>query len=182
MQNVNKQLKDIFSKYVTDFKAAAERSRIETIKNMPSGSIVPASGKIHGADERARFKDVCATYRDQVREVMEGERKRLRVKTTDAPSVDAVNAISLLKMRKGISEGEILNLIERYGDNYQAHQALVSIARENGVRGVMDHPLRLQLDGIDQLETSLCREIDIAKAENGHTSPAFQGIVGMTID
>lgn len=181
MQNVNRQLKDIFSRYAADFDRAAERSRIEEIKNIQGGAVVPVSGKIYGHDARAAFGDVCAGYRDQIRGIMEGERKKIREKITDAPSADAVSAVSLLNMRKDIPENEFRNLLERYGNNYQVYQALASVARENGIH-IEDHPLRAQLDGIDRLENSLCREIDIASAEKGHTSGAFQSIVGMTID
>ena len=182
MKNVNQQLKDIFAKYTDEFQKAQEKSRIEELRTMRPGSVVPDNGKIFGDNARAAFNDTCEDLKGQVREVIETERKRVKKEVTEAPTVEAVNSISLLNMREGVPEEEVYNLIERYGDNYQAYQAISSIAKKNGLRGIEEHPLGERLRGMDQLEQNICKEIDIVKAEAGHASPAFAAVVGMTID
>ena len=182
MKNVNQQLKDIFSKFTREFQKAQENSRIEELKTMRPGSVVPDSGKIFGDNARAAFKDTCEELRGKVQEVIGMERERVKKEITEAPSVEAVNSISLLNMREDVPKEEIDNLIERYGSNYQAYQALSSIAKKNGHFWIGDHPLGKRLRDMDELEANICREIDILKAESGHASPAFESVVGMTID
>lgn len=182
MENLNKALKDVFARFVKEFEDASRRTRVEFMRTAPAGGIIPEEGKIYGKESREKFEVLCQELRQEVRGLIENEKSIVREEATEAPSVEAVNTITLLNMRKNVTQNDIEDLLERYGDNYQAYKAIASIAKENDIRLFRKHPIEGKLDDLEQLERGLTRVMDITGAESGHISPGFVAIMNMTID
>lgn len=182
MQNRSKELKSIVSQFADAYKMTCDRSWNDYVKTLTPGTMLPPKGRIYGEDKRAEFESLCQDYRVRVDKVLDEVLVGLNRKMTEAPSTEAVNTITLLNMRQNVDEIEIGNLLTKYGDNPQSWKALVDIASAHNIHVWDAHPVEKQIDGIENLRSSLGRVISRTSAEAGHTSDAYISVVCMDID
>lgn len=162
----NRDLKSVLSSFRSSYKMACESSRVEYIKTLSPGARLPEAGKIYGNDAREEFKSLCRGYQQRVCEISEKYVDELKEEATTAPSTDAVNSITLLSLRNNISENEVRDLLDRYGDNVQAYKAIKSIAVEKGIRVFNDHPIDAEIADVEAMSKVLCREMSNACLAN----------------
>lgn len=181
-ERTNKELKSILSQFKDSYRIACDSSRNAYMKTLSAGAQVPKEGMIYGEDRRREFESMCAGYRDKALEILNKVGTELREKATEAPSTEAVNSITLLNMRKNITEDEIDNLLTRYGDNPQAWETIVSIARDHDIHAFNDHPIKRQIEAVDGLARTMERTISAQSANGGHASDGFLAMIEMNID
>lgn len=181
-EKVNKELKSIISQFKDSYQIACDSSRNAYMKTLPAGARVPKEGILYGDERRQEFESMCAGYRDKALALLNKVLSDLHDKMTEAPSTDAVNSITLLGLRENISQSEIENLLERYGDNPQAWNTIVSIARDHDIRAFSDHPIEGQISAINDLSRSLERVLSTRSASAGHATDGFLSMVEMQID
>lgn len=167
-QRINKDLKTITSQFKDAYRISCDSSRNAYMRTLAPGSPVPKEGIIYGDDYRREFESMCAGYQDRAQTILKDALEDLVKIETEAPSTEAVNSITLLKMRDDITEKEIDNLLTKYGDNPQAWRALVSIARDHKIRTFPDHPVYTEIENIENLGANIEKTLTLRSAEQGH--------------
>ena len=181
IENCNKKLKELMKGYQKSYQDIAERSRQEYMQKLEYGAQIPKSGVLYGEAARKEFSDKCQSYRSEMRGITATATRKLKEQLTDAPSTEAVNAISLMALRKDIPESEVLDMLDRYGNNPQAYQTIAGLAKDRGVH-VDDHPVYRQLEEVEHLTNMLDNSLSLSNAERGHTSDGYLSMIGIGID
>lgn len=180
MANANKELKKIMSDFNETYKAICAKSREDYIKSLGPGAMIPNNGPmIYTEDGKNYFTEECRKYKAKAHEILDTHVRDLKNKITEAPSTDAVNSITLLKLRDSITEKEISDLMERYGDNVQAYNAIKSIAYAHNIKSFGDHPLNARLENVEALTENIDKTI---APWNKYISDGYIGFLGMDID
>lgn len=182
MNKQNNELKQIMKEYRDTYRVMCDASRDRALKAAAPGTPVPESGKLYGDDVREEFDSRCRDYRSRVRAITGTRADELKRKLTDAPSPEALGAVTLLSMRKDVTREEIEDLIDRYGDNPQAYKTITSIAREREILGFDPHPVETELRAVEDLEHSMIKTLSAHEAERGHAADGFLSMIGMNID
>lgn len=181
-KTVNKELKTIISQFKDSYNMICDSSRAEYMKTLRPGAQIPREGTIYGEESKAEFDSMCSGYREKAREILDGVVSDLKVRLTDAPSAEAVNAISLLNMRKNVTREEVEDLLGRYGDNPQAWRTIASIASEHGVRGIGESATEEQYRDVLGVRNSLERTLYPSSAMAGHAESGYLSMLGAHID
>lgn len=155
----NQELKKIMSDFNESYKLVCAQSRDEYIKTLKPGSPLPTEGTIYTENRKSQFSEECNKYRAKAHEIINAHIDELKRKETDAPSTEAVNTITLLKLRDNVSEKEISELLERYGDNPQAYRAINSIAFSHDIKSFGDHPISESLENLEALSSGIDKVI-----------------------
>lgn len=180
--SVNSEIKAILKEYREKYTAARDAAYNEQIAQLPPLERKPAkSARIVSAPHRAEFQKDCAQLRERARQLFERETKELHQKVAAAPSADAVNAITLAAARSSITENEIASLLSTYGDNVQARNAIVDVARKHHIEGFEPSPLESRFAEIKNLQKQVEKTLEVSNAENGNAE-GFVDFMGMFID
>lgn len=155
-ETARKELKSILSQYRDSYNSMCETSRNSYMKTLPPGAIVPKSGQIYGDEARAEFESLSAGFRERIKNVISNVTDALRDRATESPSNEAVNSITLLKMRNEITRNEVEDLLLKYGDNPQAWNTIVSIASDHKIY-IDNHPIGQELQAVEDLGYSIDR-------------------------
>jgi len=172
-------LKQILKNYAEAYYTACDESRKEVLAQLKPGEKAPEDGRIHNVEMRSRFALDSIKYAQRAAEIFEGMIRDVKKEMAAPPSTEAVNMISMLKMRTNVPAEEYENLIEQYGSNYQTAKAIRSIAAENGYR-IYTSGLEDKLHDLEQLNASFQRTLTLASAERGGLSSgsiAFQELI-----
>ena len=149
MANINTTLKELKVKMDDAFSKNAEASRQEYIKSLPAGSPLPAENRIYSDDHLKAFRDEARQIYGNVCDVLRKEREKVSEAKTEAPTDEAVRAISLMKLMD-VSADDVTNMLGKYGDNYSCYRAITSIAKDAGLKNDFGvHPYDKAADGID---------------------------------
>lgn len=182
-QRVNKDLKSLTSRFKDGYRITCESSRNAHMRTLSPGSPMPPQGIIYGDNIRKEFESECSGYRVKAREIIDEALQDLKKKETEAPTNEAVNSITLLNLRKEITENEIDDLLTRYGkDNPQAWRAINSIAYDHGIKVFKDHPVYEEIEAVEALGKTLEKTISLSSAESGHASDGYITLVDEQID
>ena len=147
---INNTLKTLKVKMDDSFSKHAADSRAEYIKQLPAGSPIPKANTIYGSEHLDAFREEAEEIRSQVFGAIAEEREKLSKEMAAAPSSEAVNAISLMKLRTDLTPDDVNNMLSVYGSNYSAHKAITSIANSAGVKyDYPTHKLDKTADGLD---------------------------------
>ena len=176
---INKELKDVMHDFNEAYKFFCRTSREQYMKNLPAGSPVPAEGRIYTEESKNLYAVECTKLRDRARASLAKATSELKKNTTEAPSAEAVNSINLLKIRSDITEGEIMDLVDRYGSNVQAYKAIRSIAKENKIHVLGEHPEDIEMQNIENLSSSIDKAI---VPTNDRISDGLVAMFNMSID
>lgn len=178
----NKELKEILSQYVSKYKVACDLSRENYLKTLSPGARVPEHDKLYTQADRDAFEAECCGLREKASKITEDLCKDLRAKSTEAPSTEAVNTITLLGARKNVTESEIRDLINQYGaDCPQAWRAIKDIADSHDIHVIGNHPVDGQLKAIEDVGSSIYHAMSAANATRT-ASNGFAAFIGMSID
>ena len=181
-KNINKDLKTIISQYLDDYKAICNSSRNDYIKTLVPGSPVPPEGAIYTDEKKSEFRSIVDGYRTKAFSIIDKAYEDLKDKSTAAPSSDAVNSIALLNMRKEISEKDISDLLNAYGDNYQAYSTINSIARDHGIKTFKDHRIKEDMDGVGEIESAMDKFINYQRTTSGRSGDGLRAMIEARID
>ena len=182
-KNENTQIKGIISQFKDAYRTSCEASRNAYMKTLPSGAPIPKEGVIYGDDYKEEFRSMCCGYRARADEIIDGVIARLKKVMTEAPSSEAVNVVSLLKMRNNLSIEEVRDLLDRYGDNPQTWKAISSIANDHELY-VGNHPIYEEMKDVEGLKRSIDKTLTPLNSNytNTNTRDGFLSILNMQID
>lgn len=180
----NTELKAITKEYAKDFRNICERSKEERIKSLQPGDPLPKSGVLYGDDARERFMARAAEHREKALSIVDSELAKIQDELTKAPSTDAVNTLTLLKMRNKVTSEDLRPIMEKYGDNNQVYDTLRDIAAQHNIRDYAyeSNPLREQAEKLNGLKSSLNNNLRIDRAEKGYATDGFMSLLDAIID
>ena len=135
-ESANRDLKAILKEYRNGYEIACKTSRAAFMETLNPGTKVPEAGRIYTEASKNAFDGMCAGYREKAKKVFDNLTNSLDTSMLEAPSTDAVNAISLFNMQKNASKGDVDRLLSKYGNNAQAYKTIVSIAHERKIISV----------------------------------------------
>lgn len=184
MSKSNSELKKISKKYYEDFNWSCERSREQRLRELQPGDPAPEHGKLYGK-YKEQFNEKAREYRSAAAAIFEAEKKAINKKINEAPSQEAVNVLSVLKLRDNITAEHINSMISEYGDNVMFYEAARDLASQKGLTTeniISEHPIREQLARVEAAERSVLNSLVPMDTENGHNTTAYYAIVNQFID
>lgn len=181
MSNTNKELKALIDEFNQDFKISSEASRNEALRRLNGGEKAPASGRIYGEQNREEFKSRAREYAAKASALVQAEIDKLNDKMTEAPTDDAVRALTVVGMRDNVSREEFEALLNRYGNNYQSEKTIINLAAKNKIYFDRE-PLEQKLDDLEGLGRSLRSTLTLSSAEEHADSAFFKALQSSAID
>ena len=175
------ELKDIIKQYKADYDYICEQSRQAYMSQAAAGSTIPAPGVIYGNNAKAEFSGKCSIYKQKADAILQRILLDLKREATEAPSTDAVNTITLFNMRKTITADDVQALLDRYGDNAQAYQAIAAIAQGHDIP-VQDHPVFVKIEDAEGLKSAIDKTLAYPSEYGEATSAGFVDFLGAHID
>lgn len=142
----NLRINELLDYYTGSYKNLKNAAKEQFIKSMMadgmSGARIPDDVPL--SDEmQQEWNDVVQSIRYEITDIINTRYDTIKKAISDAPSTEAVNTITLLNMRKNVTEEDITALMERYGKNPQCYYALRDIAQSHevywqGNNGIVD--------------------------------------------
>lgn len=178
----NDDVKQILKEYAGAFTRACDDSRKTLIETLKPGAKIPDAGKIYGDAFRDQFIKTADEYKGRALKIIDDEIRTVNARLAEAPSTDAVNSISLLAMRQNVTIGEVERLLNTYGSNAQAYDAIKDIAYSKGIKGINNNPIAVKAEMLADARHNIEKTINISEAERGHANDGYLAIVGAMID
>lgn len=180
-REANFQLKQLVDDFGSAFQTISEESRTALMRNSTAGERIPVPGRLYGNEYRAQFTDRCDEIRGAVAAVINEQIDNIKAAMAEAPSADAVNTVQMLALRDDITADEIDIVFGKYGDNYQAAKAIISVAASKGLHG-WSCTVEKQLADLEALLSTMRRTMTATSAENGHASSGYLEMLKIQID
>ena len=183
-KDINKQLKQTIEDFKNTYKATCKKSHDDYLKQFGGGArvYIPKDTEICTKEAREAFQNECVAYRHKIAEILKPVYADLETTATEAPTTDAVNAISMLQLRQNVTPAEIEMMIGRYGSNVSAYNALVSIAEKNNIYSYQQHPITDNIAAVQNLEECLCRNINAPKIVSNGFSDGLAATLALAVD
>lgn len=177
------ELKKLLHDFYDGYQKASEESRKKYLTTLPQGTKVPEPGALYSNEDREQFNKKVLEFNEKVRTLVDLGIQELKDKLTAVPSEEAIKSIELLNVRAPINGEEYKLYLEKYGDNTQCRDTIISIARRNGVELFGDYEDTYdQIDRLKNLERSIRGNFDTYDAEAGRVTPALISVYEMQID
>lgn len=175
----NEKLKKEFRRYSDEYSRLSKLAKDEYVKTLKPGARVPEKVELSG-EYRNRFEDLVTEIKSNVSGILKPIKKELEDSISEAPSQEALNTIMLLGTRKNINKEELNQIVNRYGDNVQAYNAIKDIAKEHDVY-LGNHQVNEDLDYIESINNAALR-MSVLDANNGHATPGYVSFIEISID
>lgn len=180
-KQIKTDLKAITHAFVDEYNRAAQLSWEEQVKRMGPGSVSPQRGRLFASAERATFDAFAANQREKMRNAVSGVASEINRLRSEAPSAEAVNAVTMLGLRNSVSVDEINAAADRYGSNYMAYKAIRDIGVKNQIFLPEKHSVDQIADGLSSID-GIISDMTTLSAENGRWSAGYTAMVDLTID
>lgn len=180
-REANFQLKQLVDEFGSAFHTISEASRTALMTSLKGGDMIPVPDKLYGNEYRAQFTDRCREILDAAVAIIDEQTDAIKASMAEAPSADAVNTVQMLALRDDITADEINVVLEKYGENYQAAKAIISVAASKGLRG-WSCSADSRLEDLENLRSVMRRTINATSAENGHASNGYLEMLKLQID
>ena len=182
MNTNNAKLKAIYKEYADTFNRASENSRAAYIAKLAPGSTLPPTGKLYGDDARNEFSAKCSDLAHQAADIIDDELKGLNEQLTKEPTPEAVNACTLLSLRKSTDAAEYRRLMDKYADNVQTCDTIRKLAKDNGILDLPYNPITERAERLEDLKNHIFFTMNTRKAEDGNTSAGHAELFNAQID
>ena len=112
--------------------------------------ILAEAKRIYKDEGPEAYKEQVTSLVNRAGEILTEEIKAVKDSMSEAPTAEAVNAISLLNMQNAPAKEDVLALMDAYGENYIAAQTIWQIAKllPSSIR-----PPRPELKSFEQIES-----------------------------
>lgn len=155
--STNEKIKSILREILETRESYNRRSRNAYLEELKPGEPAPREGMIYGDKFKEEYRNDLRKYQQQLHEILGDAEEGLKLKSTEAPTPEAVNAITLFGMRDSVTADEVSSMLKRYGSNPLCYNAISQTARKSGVYGYEDNPVLARMAIIDDLSKSLDR-------------------------
>lgn len=123
----------------------------------------------------AEVKELITKFlKDSLSEITGKMREAIKERTTAAPTTEQLNLLASLRMG-GVSESEVVNLVDRFSGNYQAMKAFSKICKENKIEApfALQDVATLNTD-LDKMEETFTECIDhLGNVNRSYNDAAF---------
>lgn len=174
------ELSEMFSTYCREYQNALNDSFSKKIRELNPGERTPEKSLFYDEDVD-HFSDVAKKYRASAQALIESALKEIRTKKTDAPSTDAVNFLNVFSTKKEIGEDDILEAVDRYGDNYVVYNSLHDLAMEHRISTIPEHILDRIENGLVNVMSTVNR-MNLQEARDGHATPAYSSVFDLNLN
>ena len=176
------RLKKIYGGYVEEYTRQTNRSRENAAANLKPGGVLPHPmfGGFYTEGERAAFKEYAGGVRAEAKKLIGDALQDIEKEMAKAPSVEAARVLSVLKLKKNVSEEEILAAGKAIDDNFLAYGVLKEIAGDNGFYEIPEHRLTGAASGLMDIQRTFDKCGFETKGEL--PNPATAGFFNMIID
>ncbi len=187
MANVNvvtikKDLSKLYHEYIDLYNQYADIAYKTELQNLKAGDRAPQKGGLKTDDLREKFNNQAYDIKTKALDIIDTNIDALKQEKTSAPSVDATNYITLLRTRNDITDRDIDDAINAYGDNYSALKAIQSIARDKNIRVDAYSPIDTLLAGLDEVKANVQRMSAYdAERSNGLATVMFDTTLDMSL-
>ena len=162
---IKESINEILSEYAEAYREASELAYNAKLKDLKPGEQVPKKGGLFFDSYRESLKKKFDESKAKGIEMLSDVKRQIREIKTAAPSTDAVNYLALLKEKKHISQEDIDNAIETYGENYIVYKTLIDIANDNKFFGYKDCVIDAVDKGLDEAMAAIS-SMSVYEAEN----------------
>lgn len=180
-REANFQLKQLVDEFGSAFHTISEASRTALMTSLKGGDMIPVPDKLYGNEYRAQFTDRCREILDAAVAIIDEQTDAIKAAMAEAPSAEAVNTVQMLALRDDIADDEIDIVLGKYGDNYQAAKAIISVAASKGLHG-WSCTVEKQLADLEALLSTMRWMMTATSAENGHASSGYLEMLKIQID
>lgn len=175
-------LKDLYSQYAQAYKTGCDLAYKKNLSELKPGERTPEKLGLYYDDYKTSFAEKASKLKAEGLEAIKKARSEVKTMKTDAPSTDAMNYISYLRTKKDLTEYDIEDALERYGNNYAAYNAIKDLGEERKVFFAQESILDPITRGLDNLESNF-EKFGVYHAErHGGISDGYLSFVGLTID
>lgn len=185
MSSKNTQLKKIVKNYYDDYDATCRISREERLKELRAGDPIPPEGRLYGK-YKEQFQNRAYDYRNQAMKIIDDELNTINNELAKAPSTEAVNSISLLALRNHSTKKDFDNLLNVYGDNYQAFTTLKDLAIQKDIipdLAFTEHPTVIRKEMVEIARNSLFNSLwENKTSDPDHNTEGYKELLNITID
>ena len=171
-------LKEILQKSLEEYNRLADQDRDQILRSLAPGQKAPATGKLYTDGAKKAYKDYTEKAKARAFEVIDTEIAKTNKAIAAAPSTEAINTLTALSIAKSKDPRDYEAVYAEYGRTVQVAKALNALAKENGVRFLVDTP---ELDRLESLQSirstfnSFLRDTNVP--DNGRVS-----FIGWDID
>ena len=181
---LKQKLSELYSKYINVSQQMLDLDYKKKLSELKPGQKAPEQYRFFFPEDREALDEQLGAYREECRALLDDATANVKKLMTDAPSDDAVNYLTVMKLKSDITVNDIENALERYGDNYTAYNAIKGIAIENEIRGIDEHILDGITRGLDDITAQVNRinavTVEIKGASRGSAS-MFDMMLDMSI-
>lgn len=136
-----------------------EESWKAKVKTLKPGAPTPEHGVFYDEDNRIAFNKALLDFGADAKNTFKLFKNDLGLRTVAAPSADAERAIKVFSMTPAGDNmpsyrAQVDNMVNAYGSNPLAHEAIRSIAAQNGVH-VEPHPAMRTQRSLADIEMNL---------------------------
>lgn len=148
---ISNHLKQTITDLDARVRAVCANSQTAAAANLEPGETFTKPGAYAAASDAAKKEalDACNNALAEVKSYCDGERKRVFSSLIEAPTPEAVNTLTVLRMRDDVTADELSQIATVFSDNYQVQKALADIASNNGVN--FDSPSLTDIKTIDAM-------------------------------
>lgn len=152
IDDVRNKLKENYQALAKEYQKEVNSSFQKRVNNMQPGQAVPEK-KLTDMESKA-FRMRVRAYRQRAESIIADAKAQIIADVTKAPSMDAVNYISLLSKREHISPVEVEFAAQTYGQNYAAYAVISEIATANKIYHLGSHPTLEAMSAVQICEDS----------------------------
>lgn len=181
LKGVKDSLKNINNEFQKECKNAVDRSHHISLSRLKPGEAAPAPGFLT-PEIQEELRASVGRLANRAQAVLEDALREVREAKAEAPSTEAVNAITMLRGNKHVSESELNALMEVYGDNYLTHKAICDLAREHNATLFPPHPAQGLEEGLVNLSRIYRRDLTIYEADKMASSTWRKSVMDADVD
>ena len=154
---LKRKLREILEEYAEKAEFFKETAKETKLKNLGNYQTVPGDNYLRSftPEDAAAFEEAIKPLKESGILLVAEYLEKIQKVRTEAPTSEAVNYVSMLKLKKDITEKDISNAVDVYGNNYIVYESIAAIAHDNEIY-IDDNPL-------DSIEESIERIYDDVK-------------------
>lgn len=182
IKKLKSDLKEIYTEYNKVFEKRQEENYRDHINNMDPYERIPKKDELPiKGTARDNLQSDIVDLRKKGASVIESAFDEIKTFKTQAPDPNAYNYISMLKLRKDLTESDIDNAMEIYGQNYSCYKALEDLANERRIPLNYHNPTDEIEEALTMAQNNIAK-MSVSDCERGGASKGITAFKNMNID
>ena len=180
--NIKQDLSKLYHEYIDIYNKYVDIAYKEELQKLKPGQRTPQKNGLKTNDLREKFDDKAYELRNKALDIIDTNIEALKAEKTAPPSVEATNYITLLKDRTDLTDRDIMEAMDAYGDNYSAFMAIKNIAKDKKIRVNTHSDVDAVLNGLDEVKANVQRMSAFnAERSNSLAASMFDTVLDMSL-